>query len=138
MEVKSLDHIHIYSAAPEQSAGFYIDHFGAAEVLRNEERDGRISIFLSLADRIVILGTLPRGISACDPPPFGDGAYTHGFGIAHVGIRVDDVEAAVRELDDAGVEILDGPFEEPGIRFAYIAAPDGVVLELTQYEAPGG
>lgn len=138
MEVKSLDHIHIYSRAPEDSAAFYRDHFGAAEVLRNEERDGRISIFLSLAGRIVICSDFPSDITAGDPPPFGDGAYAHGFGVAHIGLRVDDVASAVRELEVADVRILGGPFEEPGIQFAYVAAPDGVVVELTQYEAPGG
>ena len=34
MQVKSLDHIHIYADEPEESARFYTYHFEAKEILR--------------------------------------------------------------------------------------------------------
>ena len=64
-----------------------------------------------------------------------DGAYAVGHGISHFGLRVASVEAALEELREAHVEILSLPVtEESGLTYAYISAPDGVVIELTQYE----
>ena len=34
MQVKSLDHIHIYAAEPEESARFYTHHFEAKPITR--------------------------------------------------------------------------------------------------------
>ena len=43
--------------------------------------------------------------------------------------------AVVVELKVAGVPVLGQPSKEAsGLTFAYIAAPDGVVIELTQYQ----
>jgi catechol 2,3-dioxygenase-like lactoylglutathione lyase family enzyme len=51
---------------------------------------------------------------------------------------VADVRTALEELSSSGVRVLSQPVEEPsGLTYAYLAAPDGVVVELTQYESPG-
>jgi len=135
MHVKSLDHIHIYAAEPERSARFYEDHFEARELVRNNNVNGDLRVFLSLGDQVLVVGSFPAGIDAATPPPVGDGAFTHGFGIAHFGLRVDDVEAAAAELADAGVSVVGEVVrEKSGLTYAYVEAPDGVVIELTQYE----
>jgi catechol 2,3-dioxygenase-like lactoylglutathione lyase family enzyme len=137
MRVESLDHIHVYCEDPEASAAFYTHHFEAAEVLRNSNAQGGLRIFLGLGGQLLVLGPFPAGhvpTAAVEP---GDGAYRHGFGVAHVGLRVANVARAVAELSAAGVTILSDPVTEPtGLTFAYVAAPDGVVLELTQYPPP--
>jgi catechol 2,3-dioxygenase-like lactoylglutathione lyase family enzyme len=134
VKIESLDHVHIYSRNPEQSASFYLEHFEAREVLRNENIHGQTRIFLGLGGNLIVLGPFPPDIEAAEPPAAGDGAYRHGFGVAHIGLRVRDVEAASRELVASGVTLLSGPTVEPtGLRYAYVAAPDGVVLELTEY-----
>ncbi len=139
MQVESFDHIHIYAEDPETSARFYGRHFEAVEVLRNTNANGDLRIFLALAGQIVVVGAFPTDISPAVPPEAGDGAYRHGFGVAHVGLRVQDVAAAVAELSASGVRILADPVEEPsGLKYAYVAAPDGVVIELTQYETDPG
>lgn len=134
MKIESLDHIHIYSGEPESSAAFYCRHFEAVEVTRNENVHGQERVFLSLGGQLLVIGPFPPGIEPADPPASGDGAYQHGFGVAHFGLRVFDVEKAARELAENGVTILSEPTrEDSGLRYAYIAAPDGVVVELTQY-----
>ena len=51
-----------------------------------------------------------------------------------IGLRVGDVALALEELSEAHVRILSQPVrEESGPTYAYVAAPDGVVIELTQY-----
>ena len=135
MHVRSLDHIHIYAAEPERSAKFYTDHFEAEELIRNHNINDDLRIFLSLGKQILVVGTFPTGLSAAAPPLVGDGAFTHGFGIAHFGLRVDDVEAAASELTAAEVPVIGAVVhEDSGLSYVYVEAPDGVVLELTQYE----
>ncbi len=134
MYVESLDHIHIYSADPEESARFFERHFEAKSVLRNSNVNGDIRIFLSLGGQIVVIGAFPAGLGAELPPPAADGAYSHGFGVAHIGLRVASVSEAVSELSAAGVRMLSQPMsEESGLTYAYVAVPDGVVVELTEY-----
>jgi catechol 2,3-dioxygenase-like lactoylglutathione lyase family enzyme len=137
MQVESLDHIHIYAAEPDESAQFYENHFDAKVVLRNSNVNGDTRIFLAIGGQIVVIGSFPNGLAPASPPDAGDGAYTHGFGVSHFGFRVADVCAATEELAASGVRVLSQPVREPsGLRYAYIAAPDGVVIELTQYESP--
>ena len=136
VHVESLDHIHIYAANPEESARFYQQHFEAKPVLRNANSNGDARIFLALGGQILVIGSFPRGMAPATPPEAGDGAYRHGFGVAHFGLRVENVDAAIRELSASGVHVLSQPVrEETGLTYAYVAAPDGVVVELTQYES---
>jgi len=137
MRVESLDHIHVYCEDPESSAVFYTQHFEAAEVLRNNNFQGELRIFLALGGQLLVLGPFPAGHAPAAAPEPGDGAYRHGFGVAHIGLHVANVATAVAELSAAGVPILSHPVtESTGLTFAYVAAPDGVVLELTQYPPP--
>ncbi len=138
MQVQSLDHIHIYARDPEASAKFYERHFEAKEVVRNENRNGDLRIFLALGGQIVVVGSFPEGMASSVPPEAGDGAFGSGFGVAHFGLRVANVEAAVAELSEFDVRILADPVkEDSGLCYAYFEAPDGVVIELTQYESGG-
>ena len=134
MKILSLDHIHVYCQDVESSAAFYMKHFEAVEVMRNENVHGQPRVFLSLGEAMLVLSPFPPDVTPADPPVAGDGAYTHGFGVAHFGLRVPDVEAAVKELSEHDIEILGETVSEPtGLTYAYFAAPDGVVIELTQY-----
>jgi lactoylglutathione lyase len=136
VKVHSLDHIHIYSAEPEESARFYTHHLNATPVQRNTNINGDLRIFLALGGQILVVGSFPSGMAPAGPPNAGDGAYDHGFGVAHFGLRVEDIFAAIAEVSASGVRVLAEPQSEPsGLTYAYIAAPDGVVIELTQYES---
>ena len=103
---------------------------------RSERANGDTRIFLALGGQILVVGSFPTGLVPAPPPEAGDGAYSHGFGVAHFGLRVADVAAAIAELSDSGVRVLSQPVREPsGLTYAYVAAPDGVVVELTHYES---
>lgn len=137
MKVQSLDHIHVYCRNAEASAAFYVRHFEAVEVIRNTDGGAIVSIFLALGGQILVLAPFPPGMAPSDPPAPGDGAFRNGFGVAHFGLRVDDVASATDELAAAGVRILGEPIDDSsGLLYAYAEAPDGVVLELTQYDIP--
>jgi len=134
MKIEALDHIHVYSADPDSLASFYMDHFEANELFRNENIHGQTRVFLSLGGLFLVLGPFPPGMTSAAPPTPGDGAYAHGFGVAHFGLKVKNVEQAAAQLREAGVTLLSDPVHEStGLSYFYLAAPDGVVLELTQY-----
>ncbi len=54
----------------------------------------------------------------------------------HVALEVADLNAAAAELSEAGIAIVEGPFELPdlngGIRGLFIHGPDGERVELLQ------
>ena len=134
MKVKSLDHLHIYSSDPHASAQFYVKHFEAAELNRDKNRNGDTRIFLALGGQEAVLGDFPKDSGPKRLPPVVDGAYDVGLGIAHFGLQVDNVKSAAKELRVAGVDILSEPVtEDSGLSYVYLIAPDGVVVELTQY-----
>ena len=57
----------------------------------------------------------------------------NGIGAAHVCIEVDDVDAAVAELREQGIEFLTDPItHEAGIRWVYAKDTDGITAELLQ------
>ncbi len=134
MQVRSLDHIHIYAAEPEESARFYTHHFEAKPILRDTNANGDTRIFLALGGQVLVLGSFPSGLAPAPPPEAGDGACRHGFGVVASGLRVADGAAAIVDLSASGIRVLSQPVREPsGLTYVYIAAPDGVVVELTQY-----
>ena len=134
MHVEALDHIHIHSLDPDASGEFYVRHFEGTVVERQDEGP---TVLLALGGKILIFSPVPEGVAPTTPPAFADGSRTPGCGVAHLGLRVADVKAAVDALGADGVEILAQPVVTPALTYAYVGAPDGIVLELTQYEIPG-
>jgi catechol 2,3-dioxygenase-like lactoylglutathione lyase family enzyme len=65
-----------------------------------------------------------------------DGPAPHpnnGIGAAHVCLEVEDVDAAVAELREQGIQFLTEPItHEAGIRWVYAKDPDGITAELLQ------
>jgi catechol 2,3-dioxygenase-like lactoylglutathione lyase family enzyme len=65
-----------------------------------------------------------------------DGPAPHpnnGIGAAHVCLEVEDVDAAVAELREQGIQFLTDPItHEAGIRWVYAKDPDGITAELLQ------
>jgi catechol 2,3-dioxygenase-like lactoylglutathione lyase family enzyme len=59
-----------------------------------------------------------------------EAALTRGFG--HIALHVDDVDTAYDELLGAGAtdRMSPRPSPEPGVRMAYVADPEGNLIEL--------
>ena len=68
-----------------------------------------------------------HGLRATSPV---DAALTRGFG--HVAFDVDDVDSAYDRLLSAGAtdRMSPRPSPEPGVRMAYVADPEGNLVEL--------
>jgi lactoylglutathione lyase len=133
MKIESFDHVHIYSKDPEEAAKFYMQFFGS-EKLYQKVGIGGLRIFLSLGDQIIVIGPIPSDRAVSSSVDMDENPHQHQIGLDHFGIRVKDLGAAVQELREQQVQILAEPVRgSSGISYAFIAAPDGVIIELTQY-----
>ena len=125
------DHVHLRSPNPDATATFFETMFGAAA-----KRDvyppgtlypGQMRISLTLGgQRVLIAPTHPHDPTAAAP------AFPH-YGLEHLGLTVDDVDAACEELRAKGAEIAIGPLtRSPGLRLAFVRGPEGIMVELVQ------
>lgn len=133
MKIHRLDHIHIYSVDPESSAHFYTRVFGADTIGTTQSSHGGTMHFLRLGGLVLVLAPYPPGVEPGIPAVYRDGTFQHGFGVAHFGLHVDNVEDAVESVRQLGGKILSKPKENAGLRFAYVGAPDGVIVELLEH-----
>jgi catechol 2,3-dioxygenase-like lactoylglutathione lyase family enzyme len=134
MRIRRLDHIHIYSVDPESSVGYYTEVFGAAAVGNARTSRGGTMHFVRLGGLALVLAPYPPGVEPGIPPVYDDGTYQRGFGVAHFGLHVDELADAVESVRRLGGRILSEPREHAGLRFAYVGAPDGVIIELLEYD----
>lgn len=134
--ITALDHIHIYASDPETTLAFYQRHFGAERMGALSNESGSQNHFLLLGGQVLVVSDFPAGMSASEPPPVGDGALTAGFGVAHFGLQSSDLDTDSARLRDAGVDVHGEPRGTGAIRYTYVSAPDGVVVELVQLVLP--
>src|SRR5678815_5130861 len=134
MKIHRLDHIHIYCGDPERSARFYTEVFSADVIGKAQTSYGGTMHFVRLGRLALVLAPYPPGTEAGIPPAYEDGMYLRGFGVAHFGLHVDKLADAVESVRQLGGNILSELRENAGLRFAYVGAPDGVIIELLEYD----
>ena len=118
IETKGLTHIHLFVADVERSKRFYETVFGFKELFR----EGPKMVFLQppgTAD-LITLNEVPGRVGKPGP-------------IEHFGFRLVDKKDLARAIDEvikAGGQLLERGEHEPGRPFAYVADPDGHMIEL--------
>ena len=116
----------------EASARFYEEHFGAHTGEPEEvEEQGIVATMFEVGESMIELVQPTRPDS-----PVGKFLEKRGEGFHHVAFQVDDLEAALMELKENGVELID---EEPrigagGTRMAFLHPKNahGVLTELVE------
>ncbi len=122
------DHIHLRSPDPEATAQYYERMFGA-EVLRSMQ-DGKPRIDLKLGGVNIFIAPVAAG-DGVNPPP-----VTPYQGLDHFGLRVSGIDAIVAELKAKGAVFTKEPTTvRPGVRVAFLRAPEGVSIELLDRKA---
>jgi catechol 2,3-dioxygenase-like lactoylglutathione lyase family enzyme len=119
-------HLHIRCRDIAVSRDFYVNVLGA-EQLRHYRTDyGLEIILLSLAGTHLALSPYPG-----QAPPESE----KSLGIYQLAFQVDNMEEALAELRARGGR-LKGPITAPnaGVRAAFIEAPDGMEIELMEYQ----
>ena len=136
-EVMAFDHIHLISRDPKAAADWYKEMFGGeiAEVQSNLRGAPQIDVRIG-GMTIVIRGQRP-GEQPGDTQPMRHfaGYSSHDrWGTDHFGFTYrGDLRAFCADLKRKGVRMAVEPWEfKPGLVLCYVAAPDGVSIELIQ------
>lgn len=140
----TFQHVHFLSDDPVSTGQWYMRHFGATSANANPPREARSYNGLQIYP---FMGARLDGVQFYwYPKAFGQGSYpeawkgrtafdtSRGRVIDHIAFSVDDLDRALSRLEADGVKVLQRPKPVLGgqLRSAFIAAPDGVELELVE------
>lgn len=112
-----LTHLSLRVANLDRAVHFYAAAFGVVEYYRD-------------AESVQVKGPGPRDVLAFELAASGAGVVG---GITHFGFRLErpeDIDPAVADVLAAGGRLLRRGEFAPGLPFAYVADPDGYVIEL--------
>jgi lactoylglutathione lyase len=124
-----INHIHIKSTDPRKTAEWYEKAF-AFKIVSDETR-----VF---GDRFVRCNSGDGGMlvsfsNARTNERLGPADAAAHYGLEHFAIECDDIEADIARLVKLGAKLQEGPILAPnGVRFAFLAVPDDVRVELLQ------
>ena len=107
----------------ERSIKFYVENLGMKLRRRSKiaETNGEIAELKS-----------PEGHQLLELNWYADhDKYRSGDELDHLAFDVDDVDQALAELRNQGVEVAMEPFDEGEGRLAFVKDPDGIWIELT-------
>lgn len=132
---KLVDHIGLAVHDLDQSVDFYSKTYGITEWERIDMPERHMAVAAArLGDTLLEL-IAPTSEDAA----FAKFLKDKGAGVHHIAYRVDDIHAAIKELQDKGIRMLDKE-PRPGIHNTLIAflhpksGDQGVLVELVQHQ----
>jgi len=126
MQTYRIDHIHLISPNIEPTKDWYCNILGGKVTFEGEFKGNKVYYVDLNGFNIIIIEQLP------DEKPISATIQTRE-GLDHFGVAIDDMDAAVAELKEKGVKFVVEPMQvRPGVRIAYIEAPDKVRIELSE------
>ena len=151
--IRAIDHINIVVADLNRSVRFYTGLLGFKKTkeayLEGDWIDRIVGLQGVKAQAVFIVAPAgePRLELLCyEAPPGGaprENSQANTVGLRHIALRVDDMAAMVAKLREAGVPIFSEPVRVPrGVvqhdagdkTLVYFLDPDGVILELAEYQ----
>ena len=120
------DHIHLRTRNPEATAKYYHEMFGA-KIIESVQSDGQSRVDLDLNGLTIFVARVSPTDDTPVPPadPY--------MGLDHFGLRVDNLDEAAADLKSKGAEFSMEPLDlRPGLRIAFVRAPDDVRIELLE------
>ncbi len=126
MPTYTYDHIHLRTRDPKGLAEFFHNIFDA-QIIESVQSDGVARTDLDIDGLRVFIAPGPADADMASSP------RDPHLGLDHFGFRVDDVDETVAELKRRGADIAVEPRTiRPGVRIAFVRAPDDVRIELLQ------
>jgi len=120
-------HIHLYSRDPMATAQYYHRMFDA-KIIESAQTDGQRRIDLDINGLAIFILRVPADKTDMPETP----AVPH-LGLDHFGFRVSNLDEVAAELKRRGAEFAIEPRTiRPGVRIAYIQAPENVRVELVE------
>jgi catechol 2,3-dioxygenase-like lactoylglutathione lyase family enzyme len=120
IKTQGLTHIHLAVRDLRRATAFYQNVFGMEDTGRGDDT----MVFLRTPGRDDTITLRQAG------PEEPTGAVG---GVDHFGFRLQDhgeLDEAVREIVAAGGRLIERGEHAPGVAYAYVADPDGYVIEL--------
>jgi catechol 2,3-dioxygenase-like lactoylglutathione lyase family enzyme len=145
----TFQHVHFLSADPVTTGQWYLKHFNATSTNSTPSREARTHNGLQIYP---FMGADLDGIRFYwYPKAFGQGSYpdawkgrsqfasSRGRVIDHIAFGVGGLDRALAQLERDGVKVLQRPklTMDGLIRSAFVAAPDGVELEIVETGTSG-
>jgi glyoxylase I family protein len=128
-ELKAIHHVAIICSQYDRSKKFYTEVLGF-EILAEHYRASRDSYKLDLA---LAGGYCIELFSFPSPPPRT--SRPEACGLRHIAFEVDDLTAAIAELNEQGVETEPIRVDEfTGKRFTFREDPDKLPIELYEHQ----
>jgi catechol 2,3-dioxygenase-like lactoylglutathione lyase family enzyme len=120
-----LNHLHLLCSDLEKTIAFFTETMGAALVERKKfgSADGAS---LNLNGTIINLRVAREGDNV------STGTSITQYGYHHIGLTVDNVDQAYRELSEKGYVFSVTPREAGKSRIAFFNGPDNITIELLQ------
>jgi predicted enzyme related to lactoylglutathione lyase len=112
-----LNHVHVKSPDPQQTAKFYVDNLGA-EIMGDIPGRG---VRLNLHGLTINLTTHVE-----------DQKRQQHYGMEHFALNTDDIDTVVSNLTSSGAKLLEEMTSSTGRRVCFLEGPDGVQFELIQ------
>ena len=131
------DHVAFRVADLDSAIEFYTGALGLRLLNREIDRKNKEAFaFLDLDGcRIELLMLLDE---SGDAVPYEPPSPAEPF-CPHFAVSVDDLDAKLDEIVRNGAKHIKGPMEIPGkVTWAYVADPDGNVIELIRWHEPVG
>ncbi len=133
--IKKLHHVAVAVESVQAALGFYHDILGLTDITIKTLKDRGLKVALIQAGDSEIELLEPTS----DDSTVRRFLDRRGSGLHHICFQVDDIEAAMRELEGRGAEFIE-PVPREGavglVSFMPPAVADGVLVELAQVTAP--
>lgn len=121
-----IDHIHLICPDIEHARAWYCEKLGGAVTFEGEFKGNKVYYVEISGFRLILIENLPGET----PLPENIEVKT---GLDHFGVEVESMEEALTDLKAKGVSFIQDPVEiRPGLKIAYIEAPNKVRIEVTE------
>ncbi|NNK94213.1 MAG: VOC family protein [Desulfobacterales bacterium] len=121
-----VDHLHLICPNIEETKNWYCEVFGGKVTFEGDFKGKQVYYVDVNGFSIIMIEQFPDQ----DPIP---ATIQTKEGLDHFGFAVEDMDAAAADLRAKGVKFVVEPMQvRPGLRIAYIEAPDKVRIELSE------
>lgn len=118
-------HVHLICKDLELMITFFTETIGANLLVRRK--------FGTADGASIDLGgtTINLRVAREDEEMIGDASQT-SYGYDHIGLEVEDIEAAHNALSERGCTFFIPPREVPGMKIAFFKGPENITIEILQ------